>query len=89
MNSNQNENARTTEDTRRKMRNAAETISGTWIRQRRFNDRRQSKIEDSYMEQNDFETESARTTEDTRRKTNTAANNLSAFFNNKTKMQRQ
>ena len=47
----------TAEDTRRKMRNAAETVNDTWIRQRRFNDRRQSKIEDSYMEQNEFESE--------------------------------
>ena len=40
------------------MRNAAETVNDTWIRQRRFNDRRrQSKIEDSYMEQNEFKSE--------------------------------
>ena len=109
MNSNQNENARTSEDTRRKTNTAANTINAffnnktkmqrqeaiedkrqlheeneynskrlasysrrhpkkaekcsknnnaTWIRQRRLNDRRrQSKIEDSYMEQNEFESE--------------------------------
>ena len=47
----------TAEDTRRKLRNAAETINDTWIRQRRFNDRRQSKIEDSYIEQNELKSE--------------------------------
>ena len=57
MNTIRNEEEVTAEDTRRKMRNAAETINDTWIRQRRFNDRRQSKIEDSYMEQNEFESE--------------------------------
>ena len=55
MNTIRNEEEVTAEDTRRKMRNAAETINDTWIRQRRFNDRRrQSKIEDSYIEQNEF-----------------------------------
>ena len=58
MNTIRNEEEVTAEDTRRKMRNAAETITDTWIRQRRFNDRRrQSKIEDSYMEQNEFNSE--------------------------------
>ena len=38
---------------------------------------------------NSNQNENARTTEDTRRKTNTAANTINAFFNNKTKMQRQ
>ena len=38
---------------------------------------------------NSNQNENARTTEGTRRKTNTAANKLNAFFNNKTKMQRQ
>ena len=38
---------------------------------------------------NSNQNENARTTEDTRRKTNTAANKLNAFFNNKTKVQRQ
>ena len=54
MNTIRNEEEVTAEDTRRKMRNAAETVNDTWIRQRRFNDRRQSKIEDSYIEQNEF-----------------------------------
>ena len=54
MNTIRNEEEVTAEDTRR---NAAETVNDTWIRQRRFNDRRQSKIEDSYMEQNEFESE--------------------------------
>ena len=45
----------TAKDIRRKMRNAAETINDTWMRQRRFNDgRRQSMIEDNYIEQNEF-----------------------------------
>ena len=38
---------------------------------------------------NSNQNENARTTEDTRRKTNTAASTINAFFNNKTKMQRQ
>ena len=38
---------------------------------------------------NSNQNENARTTEDTRRKTNNAANTINAFFNNKTKMQRQ
>ena len=54
MNTIRNEEEVTAEDTRRKMRNAAETVNDTWIK-RRFNDRRQSKIEDSCMEQNEFE----------------------------------
>ena len=55
MNTIRNEEEVTAKDTRRKMRNAAETVNDTWIRQRRFNDRRrQSKIEDSYIEQNEF-----------------------------------
>ena len=58
MNTIRNEEETTAEDTRRKMRNAAETVNDTWIRQRRFNDgRRQSKIEDSYIEQNEFKSE--------------------------------
>ena len=57
MNTIRNDEEVTAEDTRRKMRNAAETINDTWIRQRRFNDRRQSKIEDSYIEQNEFKSE--------------------------------
>ena len=48
----------TAEDTRRKMRNAAETVNDTWIRQRRYSDRRrQSNIEDSYIEQNEIKSE--------------------------------
>ena len=55
MNTIRNEEEVTAEYTRRKMRNAAETVNDTWIRQRRFNDRRrQSKIEDSYIEHNEF-----------------------------------
>ena len=55
MNTIRNEEEVTAEYTRRKMRNAAETVDDTWIRQRRFNDRRrQSKIEDSYIEQKEF-----------------------------------
>ena len=38
---------------------------------------------------NSIQNENARTTEDTRRKTNNAANTKNAFFNNKTKVQRQ
>ena len=56
----------TAEDTRRKMRNAAETVNDTLMRQRRFNDgRRQSMIDDSYIEQNEYESEWQR--EDNRR----------------------
>ena len=58
MNTIRNEEEVTAEYTRRKMRNTAEAVNDTWIRQRRFNDRRrQSKIEDSYIEQNEFKSE--------------------------------
>ena len=55
MNTIRNEEEVTAEDTRRKMRNAAETVNDILMRQRRFNDgRRQSMIEDSYIELNEF-----------------------------------
>ena len=58
MNTIRNEKKVTAEDTQRKLRNAGKTINDTWIRQQRFNDRRrQSKIEDSYIEQNEFRSE--------------------------------
>ena len=41
------------------------------------------------MNSNQNENARTTTTEDTRRKTNNAANTINAFFNNKTKMQRQ
>ena len=58
MNTIRNEEEVTAEDTRRNLRNAAETVNDTWIRQQRFIDRRrQSKIEESYIEQNEFKSE--------------------------------
>ena len=55
MNTIRNEEEVTAEDTRRKMRNAAETVNDILMRQRRFNDgRRKSMIEDSYIELNEF-----------------------------------
>ena len=41
------------------------------------------------MNSNQNENARTTTTEDTRKKTNNAANAINAFFNNKTKMQRQ
>ena len=61
MNSNQNENARTTEDTRRKTSTAAKTINVFFsILKRRCTDRRQLKINDTYKEQIEYNTKRGR-----------------------------
>ena len=55
MNTLRKEKEVTAEDTQRKMRNAAKTVNADWIGQSRINDkRRQSKIEENYMERNEF-----------------------------------
>ena len=56
MNSNQYDNLRTTEDTRRKTNTAANTINAFFNKKRRCNDRRQSKINDNYKEQIEYNT---------------------------------